>query len=50
MFHVKHSERKVEIMKCYECGMTYKKWESTGERCEGGEECHDWEQSLDDDE
>ena len=34
-------------MNCYECGVSYKKWEQTDQTCEGSE--HDWESGLDDD-
>ena len=32
-------------MKCYECGITYKKWEQTEQSCGGTE--HDWEEGMD---
>ena len=43
-------ETQLTRLHCAECGIGYPMWVMNETPCEGGEECHDWEGSLDDDE
>jgi len=36
--------------RCEVCGISWETYEATQPDCEGGEECHDWEDSMNDDE